>query len=186
MKTMRLLWIPVIAFALCGPVIAEEKETKQEVKRKDIDKVAKDSIESLLGKSEQAKVLFDKAYGAAVFNNVKISLGITAGGGTGVAWTMDGESRTYMKMGTAGLNLGLGGQKYQVIFLFQDEKRFTDFVNKGWEAETSANAVAGTAGANAEATFRNGMAIYQITEAGLMLQADISGTKYWQNKKLNK
>jgi hypothetical protein len=29
------------------------------------------------------------------------------------------------------------------------------------------------------------MAFYQLTEGGLMLQADISGTKYWKNKKLN-
>ncbi len=32
---------------------------------------------------------------------------------------------------------------------------------------------------------RNGLAVYQITDKGLMLQADISGTKNWKNKKLN-
>jgi hypothetical protein len=30
------------------------------------------------------------------------------------------------------------------------------------------------------------MAIYQITEKGLMAHADIAGTKYWKNDKLNK
>ena len=45
--------------------------------------------------------------------------------------------------------------------------------------------MAGTAGASAGTTFKNGMAVYQITEAGLMLQADIAGTKYWKSK-LNK
>jgi hypothetical protein len=30
------------------------------------------------------------------------------------------------------------------------------------------------------------VAIYQLTQAGLMLQADISGTKYWKYKKLNR
>jgi hypothetical protein len=33
--------------------------------------------------------------------------------------------------------------------------------------------------------FVNGLAVYQLTESGLMANADIAGTKYWQNKKLN-
>ena len=83
------------------------------------------------------------------------------------------------------INIGLGGQKYQIVFLFQTKERFDAFVDKGWEADASANAVAGPHGKNAEATFRDGMAFYQLTQAGLMLQADIAGTKYWKNKKLN-
>jgi hypothetical protein len=55
-------------------------------------------------------------------------------------------------------------------------------VSEGWEAGASANAVAGPDGANAGATFINGVAVYQMTEAGLMLQLDISGTKYWRSK----
>ena len=70
--------------------------------------------------------------------------------------------------------------------LFQTKKEFEYFVDKGWDADASANAVGGKAGKNVEATFRNGVAIYQLTKAGLMLQADISGTKYWKNKKLNR
>jgi lipid-binding SYLF domain-containing protein len=91
-----------------------------------------------------------------------------------------------MKMGTVGLNLGLGGQKYQLVFFFQDARRFNSFVDHGWQADAQANAVAGTKGAAAGTTFRNGMAVYQITEAGLMLQADIAGSKYWKSKKLNR
>ena len=89
-------------------------------------------------------------------------------------------------MGTAGLNLGLGGQKYQVVFLFENQEVFDKFVDKGWEADANANAVLWKKGANAEATFRNGLAVYQLTGTGLMLQADIAGTKYWKNKKLNR
>jgi len=39
--------------------------------------------------------------------------------------------------------------------------------------------------AKAKELFVNGLAIYQLTEKGLMLNADIAGTKYWKNKKLN-
>ena len=89
-----------------------------------------------------------------------------------------------MRTGTA-IPRCLDAQKYQVVFLFQNRETFDKFINKGWEADANANAVAGTAGANAEATFRDGVALYQITQAGLMLQADIAGTKYWKDKKLN-
>lgn len=157
----------------------EEKKTK-------INKVAKESLKTLHEKRGTTKGTYDKAYGYAVFDNLKISLMISGGGGVGVAVEKKSGKRTYMKMGTAGLNIGLGAQKYQVIFFFENKETFDNFVNKGWQADANANAVAGTAGANAEAAFKNGIAVYQITEAGLMLQADIAGTKYWKNKKLNK
>jgi lipid-binding SYLF domain-containing protein len=90
-----------------------------------------------------------------------------------------------MKMGTAGIGLGLGGQSYQVVFFFQDKQTFDNFVEKGWKADASAQAAAGSEGANATTGFKNGIAVWQITDKGLMASADISGTKYWQNKKLN-
>jgi lipid-binding SYLF domain-containing protein len=164
----------------------EWKSMKREAKRQKIDAMAGETLDTLFVKAEKSKALFDEAYGYAVFDNLKISLGVTGGGGVGVAVDKSSGARTYMKMGTGGLNIGLGGQKYQVVFLFQDAKTFNSFVNKGWQAEGSANAVAGNAGANAQAAFTNGIAFYQLTEGGLMLQADISGTKYWKNKKLNK
>lgn len=174
-----------------------DARSSNEKKRQKIDAIAKDAMSVVLDNRERAKTLFDKSYGYAVFDNVKISLMISGGGGRGVAVERASGKRTYMNMGTAGLNIGLGAQKYQVVFLFEDKESFDDFVNKGWQADANANAVAGTkganaeaaagsAGANAEAAFKNGMALYQITEAGLMLQADIAGTKFWKNKKLNK
>lgn len=159
---------------------------KTEEKKSKINSTAKEALSELHDKRSSSKKTFDKAYGYAVFDNLKLSLFISGGGGIGVAVEKKSGKRTYMKMGTAGLNIGLGVQKYQVIFFFEDKKIFDQFVGKGWQADANANAVAGTAGANAEAAFQNGIAVYQITEAGLMLQADIAGTKYWKNKKLNK
>ena len=170
----------VITFAL--PVYAN----KAQIKRDKIDAMAKETLDDLLSKNENAKKQYEKAAGYAILDNVKLSLFISGGGGQGVAVDKKSGKRTYMKMGTAGLNIGLGVQKYQIIFFFENEDIFIKFVDIGWEADANANAVAGTAGANAEATFHDGMAFYQITEVGLMLQADIAGTKYWKNKKLNK
>ncbi len=165
---------------------SEEDEMKARQGREKIDLEAKSTLEHLFAENESAKTLYDKAYGYAVFDNLKLSLFISGGGGKGVAVEKESGKRTYMNMGTAGLNLGLGGQKYQVVFLFELKERFDDFVDKGWQADASANAVAGKSGVNAGAKFVNGMALYQFTEAGLMLQADIAGTKYWKSDSLNK
>ncbi len=172
----------VLALTLVAGTVGAERKSKAQKNREEIDAMAKETLATLFEKDSDAKELCEKAYGYAVFDNVKISLVISGGGGRGVAVARKSGKRTYMQMGTAGVNLGLGGQKYQIVFLFQTKKRFTEFVHEGWEADASANAVAGNKGANAEATFRNGMAVYQLTQAGLMLQADISGTKYWKTR----
>lgn len=155
-------------------------------RRAKLDSIASETMTRLLAESESARELHASAYGWAVFDTVKISLGVTGAGGAGVAMRRDGEQRIYMKMGSAGLNLGLGGQKYQVVFLFQNRASFERFVESGWQAEAGASASAADRGLNRGAAFVNGMAVYQFTDAGLMLQADISGTKYWKSKKLNR
>jgi lipid-binding SYLF domain-containing protein len=183
----------VVIAALClvgaaGQLAAEEdwESLDQQAKQAKIDATAKESLEEVFKGSKNAKELYGKAYGWAGFDNLKIAWGFSGGGGNGVAVNKQTGKRTYMKMGTVGVGLGLGAQKYQVVFLFQDEQTFRNFVDKGWQADASAQAAAGTAGAGAQSGFVNGIAIYQLTDKGLMASADIAGTKYWQNKKLNK
>jgi len=154
----------------------------REEQRAQINADERTTLDRLFGESAQARRLHQSAYGYATFDIIKISLGLTGGGGQGVAVDKSTGQRTYMRMGTGGLNLGAGGQLYQLVFLFEDPESFDTFVEEGWEAGVSANAVAGTLGANAGTSFINGVAVYQLTEAGLMLQVDISGTKYWQSK----
>jgi lipid-binding SYLF domain-containing protein len=180
--TLVLVMIATVPVALAEE---EEKETKTDKKRAEIDARSKEALDELFASNEKAKGLYDTAHGYAVFGNWKFALGISGGGGSGVAVNKGSGERTYMNMGTVGVGLGFGGKKYQVVFVFEDEKRFTGFVEKGWQADTSATAAAGTATAEAGTGFVDGIAIYQITDAGVMAQADIAGTKYWKDKKLN-
>jgi lipid-binding SYLF domain-containing protein len=181
-----------ILVASSGPVIAQEegaqswKSLKREAKRQKIDEMADEALAELFTKSIKAKTLYEKAYGWAAFDNLKLAFGFSGGGGNGVAIDTSDGTRTYMKMGTVGFGLGLGGQTYQVIFLFQDQGTFLNFVENGWQADAGARAAAGTSGVNAQTAFVNGLAVYQMTDKGLMANVDIAGTKYWKNKKLNK
>ena len=93
--------------------------------------------------------------------------------------------RTYMKMGTGGVGLGLGGQKYQLIVMLETKEVFDRFVDKGWQADAQGQAVGGKEGASASSSFHDGVAIFQVTDKGLMASVDVTGTKFWKHKKLN-
>lgn len=162
------------------------KSLKHDAKRAEINAMADEALNELLNKSGKAKQLYGKSYGWAVFDNMKITVGFSGGGGNGVAVAKGSGTRTYMQMGTVGVSIGIGAKKYQVVFLFENAQTFTQFVEKGWQADATASAVAGTAGAEGQAGFSNGMASYVLTDKGLMAAADLSGTKYFKNKKLNK
>ena len=185
-KIFAFMVVAVFMMAFSSDTAFARGKKSKELKRQAIDQMANETLEELYETRLQSKAFFDSAYGYAVFSNVKLSLMVSVGAGRGVAVDKSTDERTYMRMGTAGVNIGLGAQKYQVIFLFEDKKTFDNFVTNGWQADANANAVAGRSGLNAEVDFSNGIAVYQITEAGLMLQADISGTRYWKTKKLNK
>ena len=88
-------------------------------------------------------------------------------------------------MGSAGVNIGKGIQKVQVVFLFQTQSAYESFVDKGWQADAAADAAAGDKGGVVTAEFVDGMAAYRFTDKGLMLQANLSGTKYYKFDKLN-
>ena len=172
------------------PLAAQEeipkwKSLERDAKRAKIDETAQQALDELFTKSVKAETLFEKAYGYAVFDNLKVAVILSGGGGNGVAVDKETGDRTYMKMGTAGIGLGLGGQTYQVVMFFQDKGTFVNFVENGWQADAGVTAAAGTEGVNPSVGFVNGLAIFKITDTGLMANADVAGTKYWKNKKLN-
>jgi len=196
MKKLLMVAI-VVGLALATPAIwaagdepasgkkGDEPEVSAAEKRAEIDKVAEDALAEVLAKNDKASEINKKAAGWAVFDNMRVTFILSGGGGSGVAVNKATGKRTYMKMGTGGLALGIGAQKYQVVMFFDTVERFNNFIDQGWKAESGADASAGQKGAAVGTTFIDGIAVYKITETGLMASADISGTRYSLNEKLN-
>ena len=180
MKKMLPLFCAALLLAAV-PMAMAEGDDKKAKKRSKIDSRSSEVLEKVLAESANAKELYDKAIGYAVFDSTKAALGVSGGGGSGVAVAKPSGERTYMKMGTAGVGFGIGVKTYQVIMLFEKAKVFQNFVDKGWQADTQAGAAAGSKGAAAKTTFHNGMAVFVRTKKGLMASADVSGTKYWKS-----
>lgn len=127
--------------------------------------------------------------GYAVFSNANVNLLFASlGGGYGVVENKRLKKTVYMKMGEAGVGLGLGVKDFRAVFIFKTQESLDAFINNGWEfgGHVDAAAKAGDKGAaiGGEALL-NGVTIYQITESGLALQATLKGTKYWKDSELN-
>lgn len=160
-------------------------EMRLDAKRKVIDAMAGETLERMTIREPKAKELLEKAYGYAVFDNFKFGIGLSGAGGNGVAVERPAGKRIYMKMGSAGIGLTLGGQRYRVVFLMQDSQTFERFVTKGWYADASVRAAAGREGGASGTAFVNGLAIFQLNEAGLMASVDIASTWYSKDDDLN-
>ncbi len=170
----------------CGPKTGNTIEEK----RAAIKDMEVETLNRLYEEAPETRKKIKDSIGYGVFSNGNINLIIaSAGGGYGVVVNNKTGERTYMKMGQAGVGLGLGVKDYRVVMIFKNKDTLANFVEKGWDFGAHADAAATTGDQGAEASgegnFNSNVDVYSMTEAGLALQATVTGTKYWKDKKLN-
>jgi len=183
---LAALALPAMA-GLFGPK-GESKEEKRALVRKQRDEI----LTKLYAAYPEAKEKIRQAAGYGAFNNKNMNLFLlSTGHGYGMVVDKSGKE-TFMAMGSIGGGLGVGAKDLSVVFIFKNADVMKKFVESGWQfgGEADATAKAGEKGAAAakEAgvdTGANIFEIYQMTDAGIALQATVAGTKYWKDKKLN-
>ena len=168
---------------------ATQGATTPSAKRQAILDMKQDVLTELYKVNVGAKAQVASAPGYAVFSNANINLIFASfSGGQGVVKDNSSGKHTYMKMGEAGIGLGLGVKDFRAVFVFHNRDALNRFINSGWEfgGHADAAAKAGDKGAavGGEALL-DGVSIYQMTESGLALQATVKGTKYWKDAELN-
>jgi lipid-binding SYLF domain-containing protein len=171
----------LVAMALVSSfgVVQAQNTTESVQRRLEIDTSAQTTLDDLLKTQAGAKELYDRAVGYAVFTATKAGFIVSGGSGTGVAVNKASGARTYMRMGTGGIGLGIGAQRYSLVILFETEGHLNKFVAGGWDSSATAEAAAGKEGVAVRSSFYDGVAFYQITDKGLMAHADVTGTKFW-------
>lgn len=182
MNNHRSLLLAAVLALGAGPVFAQGSAEVQQ-RRQEIDGNAQATFDALL-KEEGVGELYGRAAGYAVFTVTKGGFIVSGGGGNGVAVNKATGQRTYMRMGTAGVGLGIGGQRYSLVMMFETDDRLNKFLAGGWDSSATAEAAAGQEGVSVRSSFINGVAFFQITEKGLMAHADVSGTKFWVTDEL--
>ncbi|MCI0499443.1 MAG: hypothetical protein L0Y36_07160 [Planctomycetales bacterium] len=188
MKRIVILSMAAVLAVLtgCGP---SSKYSLSE-RRKIIDDMAAENLQKLYAAKTSTRDEVAGAAGYAAFSNANVMV-LFAGGGGGYGVVVDKATgaKTYMKMSMGEVGLGLGAKDYRQVFVFKTREAMQKFVGTGWDVGGQADATAkmGTAGGGAggEGTLRNQISVYALTETGLLLQATITGTKYWIDDDLN-
>ncbi len=182
---MVILCLGIVACATT-PMSVSEKESKQQ----DVRDMANASLAQLYVNNPAAKGVVTSAAGYAVFSNFGFKILFMGGAkGAGIAVNNASKQETFMKMAELQPGLGLGADKYRIIFVFENPAAFNSFITSGWELGSNAMAAAKTktaGGALAGAvTVSDGVYIYQITEAGAIVGVSITGAKYYKDTELN-
>jgi len=126
----------------------------------------------------QIKQFFANAHAYAIFPTVgKGGIGLGGAYGTGYVYEQGrllGE--TSLTQVTVGFQLG--GQAYSEVIFFKDKAALSDFIGGNFELDAQASAVAVTAGASADASYSDGVAIFTLAKGGLMYEASVGGQKF--------
>lgn len=177
----------VLSLIVAGPTLAKDSPDQQREKTR---KMASDTLKDLYKLQPTAKAAIGSAAGYAVFDNLGTNVLVlsTARGG-GIAINNKSKKETFMKMISGGVGIGLGVKDYRVVFVFNEEKALSTFLDSGWSGsgQTDAAAKAGDKGGaySGAVEVEPGVWVYQITKNGLALQLTLQGTKYYKNDDLN-
>ncbi len=144
-----------------------------------VHREALDTVEMFKEKDPTASRFFNSAAGWAVFPKVtKGAVGIGAAHGNGVLFDRNGQwiGNTELTQGSIGAQVG--GQTFREIIFFEDNGAMRRFQEGNLEFSANASAVAIESGAAAAADYEDGVAVFTMTRAGLMLEASIGGQSF--------
>lgn len=183
---LRIVALSLISLSLLTGFGLSKKTPDQ--KRTEIDQMVGEVLADLYREIPSAEDYVEDAYGYAVFSSFGMNVFVVStASGKGLAQYPD--QKVYMKMYSAGTGVGMGVKDFRLVFTFANRGAMDGFVNEGWTAGAQADAAAayeddGDAAALA-IDVSPGVKLFQMTEAGLALQATIQGTKYLKDDDLN-
>jgi lipid-binding SYLF domain-containing protein len=185
---LRTLFILALIGFLVG--CASPKGVTKQEQRASVSDMKQETLAKLYAQKPETKGMIKKAAGYGVFSNIGTYVFLLAGSnGYGIVVDNSTGKNTYMKMRSVGVGMGMGVKDFRAVFIFKNKEVLNEFVEKGWEFGGQADAAAksGDKGGaiNGEAYIETDIIIYELTEAGVALQATVGGTKFWKDKSLN-
>lgn len=173
---------------LCAP--AADAAGGVAEKRQAIRKMADETLNRLYQVHPGARGAVESSAGYAVFSSYGVKILFIGGGrGKGLAVNRQTGEEVFMKMGEFEAGLGLGVKEYRVVFVFETDKAYRRFVDKGWEfgGRVTAAATDGVSGGayQGAVSIWPGAWMYQLTDKGLALELTGKGTRYYKDSELN-
>ncbi len=158
--------------------------------RDSVRAMARETLGELYRRQPSAQTAVEKAYGHAVFSNFGMKILVAGGGkGEGLAVSRAAREEIFMRMAEIQAGLGFGIKKFRLVWVFQTQEAFDNFVNSGFEFGGQATLSAQMGGQGAAlagaASVSPGVWVYQITDDGLAAELTVKGTRYYRDKDLN-
>jgi len=173
----RFLLTALLALALFGLTACQTAPTT-EVERERLIERADAAIESFREADPSMKAFFNRSEAWVVFPSVgKGGAGIGGAYGKGVLYE-NGNPVGFADLTQGTIGFQLGGQSYREIIFFEGNDTVEDFKQGNFAFSAQASAVAATAGASADANYKNGVAVFTMERGGLMYEASIGGQKF--------
>ena len=139
---------------------------------------AKTAKEEFINSDGLLRNLFSNSYGYVILPNVgKGGMGIGGAAGNGAVFE-NGALVGMAKMTQVTIGFQWGGQAYREVIFFETKADLDHFKENRLELSAQASAVAVTAGASANAKYKNGVMIFTQAKGGLMYEASIGGQKF--------
>lgn len=155
------------------PSLAQSKQKVEEIRAD-----AREAKEEFLKADWKMEKHFNEAYGYVIFPNVgKGAIGIGGAAGNGVAYEQGAEVGM-AKLTQVSIGFQWGGQAYREVIFFENKAAMDDFKANKVELSAQASAVAATAGASADANYKEGVMVFTMQKGGLMYEASVGGQKF--------
>ena len=182
---MVLLYLSMFACSTTS-----KTQSEKDAQRDSIRAMTQQTLVALYKKEPTAKGAVAGAAGYAVFSDFGFKVMFMGGAhGKGMAASNATKQETFMKMVELQPGLGVGAEKYRLVFIFENPEAYNKFVTSGWELGANAMAAAksGSAGGGAAGavSFLEGVKMYQLDNKGAIVGVSITGAKYYKDGDLN-
>ena len=171
MKTFKKIIMTSLLFVTVG-IVAQNTKDKQVIND------AERAKETLLSKDMGLKKFFKEASGYAIFPNVgKGGFVIGGASGNGVVYE-NGTAIGMTSLKKVNIGLQAGGQALIEVIFFQNDAALAKFKNGNYEFSAEMSAVAADKGQAENANYKDGVVVFALPKAGLMVDASVGGQKF--------
>ena len=168
------LMIVLAVFVVAGCSTVPEKPEARAVLSAEV----KEAVTEFKFKDPSMESFFNNSYAYAVLPKVvKGALWVGGAYGKGLVFEQ-GQQVGYCSMSQATLGFSFGGEYFREIIFFRDAADFNKFKTGQFTFSAQVTGVAVTAGAAAKADYKAGMAVFVMTDKGLMLDVSLGGQKF--------
>jgi lipid-binding SYLF domain-containing protein len=190
MRVFILSLILAMCVGIQGCATAPKTQSQVDEQRAAIQSIANQTLNQLYQQYPDAQSEVRTAAGYAVFSDTGLKFMFGGGAhGQGVAVNNATNQATYMKMIELQPGFGFGAENFRIVFIFNTQSAFDQFVTSGWEFGANAMAAVKSStqggGGQMGTTVSPGVMMYQLTEKGVIVGISITGAKYYRNDSLN-